>query len=151
MPSPVYIICAHDVIEDKLTNSVSIFKVVEKVIARKGPPYEPFSLPPVTLLKAIAVWSKEGGDEGHEFESEMTINVGDEVVGRAKSDFQFTPEAELHRIIMAFPVMLAVKEDCVVTVKNRIKKSGDENWIEQSYPITWVVVEGEPATNESSD
>lgn len=151
MPSPVYIICAHDIVENKATNVVSIFNVVEKITASRAQAGESVPLPHVTLLKAIAVWRKEEGDEGQEFESEMTVRAGDEELGRATSVFQFDATAGLHRIILTFPVMLAVQEDGVVTVRSRIRRADNGDWIEQSYPIAWEFIQAEPAANQPDE
>lgn len=138
MPSPIYILCAHDVIEDKKTNLVTIVKIIEILILSRAdtePTQEDALAVASTHLKMVCVWKKEEGDDGREFEAEVRFLQNDARLGEAKSRFSFDETSDLKRHVLEFPANV-FQEAGWATIESRIRPAGtEEAWISQSCEI----------------
>lgn len=140
MPKPVFIICAREIVEDKSTNLLSIFTVIEKIEAvasdseiprgRDGRPGIP---PQFQQIKVVAVWMQQDGDRDGEFEHEFQVDVGDfhrDMAGNFT--FDDAPLKRFQLTLVGFPIP---DESCVGYVRSRIRRPGSVEWQIQEYPI----------------
>src|SRR5262245_21223731 len=75
MPRPVYIICAESGSEDKDTQLLSLFNIVERIEVTPLPQGEGPFLVLTTALRVAAVWMRgEGETAEDEFEHQMVIS-----------------------------------------------------------------------------
>ena len=163
MPKPVYVMCAHDIVQDKETNRMSIFNVVEKMVVKQfAKPVsvgqmEPGMLPPgLGLLKAVAVWMKEPSDAG-EFEHEFVITSDgvETSVGSQPFVFADDPKKLLHRFFLEFQGGLPVPaESGTLIIRSRVRHSAATDCISQDYLIPVEVLlkteESEIATHQEA-
>ena len=153
MPRPIYIICCHDIIEGKNDNLVTIVKIVERISILKRQPIkegEPIQIPPINILRAVAVWKKEEGDDDREFEGEMAVLAGEKEIGRAASNFRFTPGKILYRFNLEFPVFsLSTNDGGWIEIQSRVRPVGETEWLTQSYPFICEVEESSESLSTS--
>lgn len=145
MPKPVYIICASGICEDKLTNLVTIFQVLE---AFEYTPFENRQEMPAGQIPLeqgsstiLAVWRMDESDSNQQFEHEFAVQAGTaELISTGLSSFSFTPPAVLQRFkmtIQGFPIM---ESSGYLRLISRIRKTGDVDWgASQEYPIRVTV------------
>ena len=152
MPKPVYILCAENITQDRETNLVSISNVIEKFDVT-GIPVDLGQLPNTDelskklaqtanidiggrpLMKVIAVWALQPGDEGQEFETGMMITSPgkpDMIVG--PMPFQFGEGGIYQRAILTVGGLPPLQSG-TITVVSRMRKKGETAWKTQSYDI----------------
>jgi len=154
MPKPVYIIAAHGLAEDKTTNLVTIFAVIERAtITLRRNVEQKAGVPPVTpieygVMTTLAVWKKEPGDTGL-YEHEFLIKFEGQEKPAGVVEFEFEPEMELKRFSLIMQGFPAPTKSCDVYIVSRIRKKGDSDWLSQQYPITFVVIP--PPEGEASE
>ncbi len=149
MPKPVYIICAEGVTEDKRTNLLSFFNIVEKLIAEplseKG---EKPSKSPIFQLRTVAVWMREESDPvDQEFEAQLQLIMppNDEIVTAPNiSRFRFKEGSFLVRITLQFMGDPPIKGAGVLRVVCLVRPVGSEEWQRQEYPIIVQIKEAKP-------
>jgi hypothetical protein len=149
MPKPAYIICATGIAEDKRTELLTFFKVIEAYdvvlvndLQQPANPDTTTKKPKVVFgieMNVMAVWLQEETDSfDDQFESEIALVApdGTDVTSVAHAQFSFNPKGLLYRcpvlnfIIPGFPGL------GIFRMEARIKKAGEDDWRErQSFPI----------------
>jgi len=159
MPRPVFVILAHGVSEDKTTNLVSLFTIVEVVrhpVAAEEKPTDPssdkttFRLSLFSELTALAVWMREDGDEQTVFEHQFAVYVPgetDEKLTVPPQPFQFEAEKSLRRFRLNIQGLLPVgKESGIMELESRVRKAeSSDEWLRQRYPIVSQILIGKDA------
>lgn len=142
MPKPIYIICAEAVCEDKGTNQISFFNVVERVLLDAAPQATPVPPTPaiaLTLLKSVtvAVWSRQDGDDG-QFESNFLIRLpnGDELnADTGPFSVSAVEDKPLHRFKLSLTLALPFVSG-ILTIASRLRPVGSNAaWLSQEYAI----------------
>lgn len=159
MPKPIYVICCDSISEDKTTNLLSLFAVLEKVIVVKTAVQsgddvaaataigEQIGRQKATETRVVAVWMKEPGDEDCVFEHEFSFIAPD---GKTTSHppplqpFGFERSTYLQRFTLTLVGFPVPKETCVVEIQSKVRMHGDEDWLIQSYSLLFEIVEAEP-------
>ena len=149
MPKPVFIICCEGVLQDKTTNNLSIFKVLEKVIVKKGitvDPASPMARPYAAGsgypgFEGVAVWRKEAQDVGKTFFHKFHIEHPDAVAVVEEQTFQFTEAGELSRFILVLSGIPIPEKSGVVLVKSQVREDGSTEWNSQDYPIFFDIID----------
>ena len=136
MPKPVYVLCAENVSTDRETNLVSLFNVLERFEFTAGPqPADKIAakiLSPV--VRAIAVWAREKGDLGKEFEHQFEIAVpGNPKNPVGPSPFQFGQDKILHRFVLT--IQLGPMKSGALKITSKVRRKGAKSWENQSYEI----------------
>jgi len=137
MPKPRFIVCSQSGSEDKDTQLLSLFNLIDKLVFSQTP----VAGSPIVELRITASWAKEENDDGKHFELQARLNIP----GSAKSvDFPiepFTFSAQNYRftgrILGMPPVMKA--GDLVITVK--IREANSLKWIEHSTQECLIPIE----------
>jgi hypothetical protein len=150
MPQPVYIICSELISQDKETNQLSIFSIVESLEAHRGQTQRKQGHNVVGKSRIVAVWMKDDGDEEVQFEEEIVFLLppNDKEVVAAKGTFHFESGKYLHRSIINMLGWPPIKGSGVMWVQSRIRRKDDEQWKTQSYPI---VVDFQEHPQEAND
>jgi hypothetical protein len=143
MPRPVFIITAKGTTEDKVTNSLSIFYVVETLDVI----LEPRADVPQELLDAanearfrsqdfvaLAVWMREDDDDAV-FEHEFALIFPDREDQIPAQPFQFNRERPLQRFKLQMTGVPLPRESCVVEIESRVhRRDTNQHW-QQRYPL----------------
>lgn len=140
MPKPLYMICAQGAVEDKRTNLVSFYNVLEKLIVqvKEEGDKEKRSLPPRWRFRAIAVWMREESDPfDQEFESQMQMilppdNRVLDIPGIAK--FKFQEGKHLKRVSLEFDGA-PPRGPGILRLVSLVRAVGSDEWLRQEYPI----------------
>lgn len=142
MPKPVYIICAEGVTEDRRTNLVSLFNVLEKLTATVEPDgdnEEKVQRLPLLRFRALAVWMREESDPlDQEFEAKLQLIIppdGEEITLPVRRRFKFKEGGHLQRISLTFEGGPPMKGPGTLRVLSLVRAVGSEEWLRQEYPI----------------
>lgn len=154
MAKPLYIVCAESGVEGKEKNLISIFNVLEKVTLsieslEKSDPSGPAKavIQPL-MLWAIAVWMKEEGDEGRQFESQFVVFSPDgaEIIKAEPKVFGFVSGKYLTRMILRLQLVVTSFPEGFLRIQSRIREVGKTEWLSQEYPILVEVRTTQQAT-----
>ena len=145
MPKPVYVLCAQAVLQEKTSNLVSIFQVLEQItaiIVRKHDDEATATNVHGSRdgFQAIAVWRKENGDAGETFVHEFL--VAEQSAGLVP--FTFSKEKNLQWFVLnagGFPIP---EKSAMVLVTSRVRRESSNAWCSQSYPIFFDITEKSP-------
>lgn len=160
MPKPVYIICAAGLSEDRSTNLVTLFGIVESLVVAPVPipdgtkvnfvkgPNNPGEL---GQLKVMAVWMKTSAAEDNVvFEHEFVLQFDDvELPPIGRMEFTFTPDAYLKRFLLCFDGLPPMTKDGFAVIRSRIRLDGGE-WMSQEYPMMMIVHQPEVASSDDA-
>jgi len=161
MASPVYLICARSTSEDRHTNLVSLFSIMERVTIFQYKKDTPQSLPPGVSrnpfypFRIVAVWMKSDGDTPDvEFETEVElIKPTGERITALHEQFRFSKSHDLQRIVVDIdgPQPFGLVAGLFV-VEAKLRRVGAQAWTKMRYPIRIDVVlaEGEGPTEEAA-
>lgn len=152
MAKPLYIICAESAVEDKRTNLLSLFNILEKftaqvkVIRVKG---DKIIRRPLFRFRSVAVWMREESDPwDQEFEAQLQLILPPdetEITGAPEmARFKFKEGRPLQRISMEFEGDPPFKGPGILRVISRIRPVGSEEWLQQEYPIIVEFEEAKP-------
>lgn len=101
MPHLELFLVAEDVAIDQQTNRISVFNVLDTIDIPRAP---------VTIPKccALAIWSKDDGDDDRDFQSTVTITLADGRTHRQETNFRMTtPRHRIVNRIVGLPVLAA--------------------------------------------
>jgi len=140
---PVYIICGEGTSEDKTSNLVSIFHITEKItIAHSIRSLDPtatsptLTFMPIVHFSVFAVWMKESGDEGRQFESQMAMDVpGKGITEFEAKPFNIASSKFLQRFRFQYDGPPFFAGSGLLRFISRVREVGAENWMSQDYPI----------------
>ena len=158
MPRPVYIICAQSMTQDKDTNLVSFFTVIERVTMKLPPLGQATPAPPaahdslardVTAFKVMAAWVREQDDNG-EFEHEFSVVVDGEEKPHGRRPFVFGEDKWMQRFVLLMHGLPAPSTSGIVSVKSKVRRHGSNEWLSQEYPIL-VELSRPPTTAVASE
>jgi hypothetical protein len=138
MPKAVYILCSESGSEDKTTNVVSHFNVIEQIEIRELA-RPPGSVPFVQALscRITAVWAKAESDEpSQEYEFRFSLYLPPEGNELPIGSGTFSLEKPRFRAMgfvagLVFPGTGTFRVEC----KIRPIGGGEDSWITQSYEI----------------
>jgi hypothetical protein len=149
MPSPVFIIVARAAVEDRTTNILSLFSVVESLNVAVTP--NPENADPVLLealndarrraseYAAFAVWRREDGDENAVFEHQFSMVFPDREDPVPAAPFQFNSAMPLQRFRLDINGIPPLAQSCTIYVESRVRRpDSGEQW-QQRYPILFNV------------
>jgi hypothetical protein len=139
MAEPVYIICSEAGSIDHITNVVSIFSVLDRIIfVQVKDAEEAKKLPaggkPWLAIRMTSTWRRSDDEEGVAFDHQTTFSLPGEEQKRIISEGSFVFHGMLHRFVLDFGGPMINREG-VIRVENRIRKLGDESWQEMAYEI----------------
>lgn len=139
MPLPAYMICCQSGIEDKETNLVSLYFVVD--LLRLSPLPQPKTPGEVVYvdalpLRIVASWLKcEGDTDDQEFDTETRlVSPNGDSVPLTGTRFKFGPVL-FYRFTVKAPRQLPINSPGIWWLENRVCKVGAEEWVSQKYPI----------------
>lgn len=149
MPKPVYIICASGLSEDRATNLVSLFGIIESLVVASDPIAEVAKSTQVKRepkpgdlgqLKVMAVWMKTSdADVDVTFEHEFVVQCDDvELPPIGRMEFTFTKDAYLKRFLLCFDGLPPVTRDGFAVIRSQIRRDGGD-WLSQEYPLLIVI------------
>lgn len=156
MPTPVYVICAENVVIDQRTNLATIVNALEKVECRTGPSSgkpakhtkkgaQSHDAAQVAFpFKSIAVWRRDRSDaDNDQIEVEhIMVSPSRKRVAITRNQFSFGEGKQLYRLMVHYqtiPVDLRKSGKLILEV--RARKLGTRQWITQSYIIDVVFIE----------
>jgi hypothetical protein len=137
MPKPIYIICAESGVEDKRTNLVSFFNVLEKLsFFRQGTP------PPrgrLSSMRVCAVWMREGDEPMGEYEWELTFitphSKQEHRVGGGTFIFPNDDARRLFRCTVDVVGTPPIDGSGILSVQHRLRQLGASEWLKQEFPL----------------
>jgi hypothetical protein len=140
MAKPLYIVCCESVIQDKASNLVTHFNVIEQFTISSVQHHDEtvvktMSGRPVPL-SVDSVWIAEDGDLDCDFDIQLTFNF--EPQEKAEDiliDTTFKFSGPRHRSTFAISPGVMFTKAGTFVVTARIKKKGTSDWISQVYPI----------------
>jgi len=155
MPRPVFVVCSESISQDRETNLLSIFSIIERLDFFIGGKPDGTSDPAQMAIKHFrarltAVWMFDPDEVNIPFEHEVAFLLppnGEEVLG-AKTEFSLREGFHLHRFVTALVGLPPIKTGTLNLV-SRVRRAGDSDWISQSYPV--VVSVSEPSTELKSN
>src|SRR5690349_11661037 len=78
MPKPIYIICSESIAQDRETNVLSLFNIIERFVVTPGAAIvdNDTGMPVVSLIsfRVIAVWMGTEDDRDVQYESQMILH-----------------------------------------------------------------------------
>lgn len=135
--TPVYIICADSVVEDRITGRASILNVVEKIsFSRNAPrPNEPRVLEKFKVVVS-ALWRAEPAIE-EEIENEFLLVLphSHKKISLSKNTFRIMKGRPLCRFNLLFEGAPPLDGAGLLEFQHRVKVPGSE-WQTQSFPVT---------------
>ena len=149
MAKPAYIICSRSKSEDRETNALSLFEIVERVALDASNPPESLeeqepSAPQtqrgssVFIACVLAVWLKEEDDYGASYEAEFgMVSPSGTDIPVPLPPFTMAKDAGsfLHRLMVRLDGLPPLTEGGVWMMEARIKRIGSSEWNKQRYPI----------------
>lgn len=151
MPSPVYIIAAESVSEDRETNLVSLFHVLEVITVEVSVVRTPNPTPNESRVEhhvsgkpmvVIAVWMKNPSDDTNAvYEHQFVLRYpdGTEKMLHQLDEVAFPSEAKkLTRHGLKFANFMP-KQNGVHRFVSRMRLVAGADWIEQQFPLDCVV------------
>lgn len=137
MPRPVYIICSESGSDDRHTNLVSHFNVLEKIHFFRNAPDQK---KPVTMFKfrGTAVWMREDGDIGVEFEWEYVLGLPMSKTPHvmSKGTFSYPSEAMLWRCVVNYEGPPPIDGSGMLSIEHRVRPvNSNDEWIVQKFPL----------------
>ena len=143
MPRAVYIICSGDVVEDRLTNLLSVFSIAERLEVRRANVVRDVEIADFRCA-VVAVWMKTPNDDGELFEHVFTVvnNPLDELDISPIIQFRFlSDEMHLHRFRIRVEGFPPIVSSGIVLFRSKIRKLGDTDWLVQEFPMVAHVTE----------
>lgn len=139
MASPIYIICSEGGALDQLTNSVSIFGIIETLRFAdlnqvKGNSESPGRGSPWINIRMTAAWKRDESDAGTTFEHQTLLWLPGEEQSKVVLEGSFVFKHERHRFV-AEMVAPGTGIEGTIRVENRIRELGQEQWLSQVYEI----------------
>jgi hypothetical protein len=137
MPKPVYILCSESGSEDKKTGLISHFNVIEKLLFAKVPAPEPGAMNVAAVpVQITAVWMRDEGDSPEqEFQFEIAVCQPEQQFEVGLAGGLLTFHLPLSRVSFRFRGGLPVATSGIIWVEARLRKTGEEAWQTQRYPI----------------
>jgi len=137
---PLYIICSETSVQDKESNLLTLCNVIEKLtITGPSSPGMDSQRPivPILRLHATAVWIREEGDEGREFEARFTITPpGQPPIDLPLTKFKIPSPAHLQRLRFVYDGPPFFTAGGVLTITSQVRPAGsDSPWRSQAYVI----------------
>ena len=133
-----YIICSQGGAIDKLSNSASVFDIVERV-ATGGLPQQPSR--PLISLRTTAFFIREAGEEDVPFDFQICIKTGDRERVAAQGVFQFARPG--HRLAIDIPLVQPLVDPSVEPIPDFVQiaakirpHDSDGDWTSISYEIS---------------
>lgn len=158
MPKPVYILLAHNIVQDKDTNLLSVSGVIERVDVRMRRAIEgaahnlhrdeiPFN---AGMFKLVAVWMREPEDVGVDFEHKFSIEMDGAEPHTEIRPYAFSGDQTktLQRIIVTLRGFPIPATPGIVLLKSSLRRVGSENWVSQQYPVQVNIYEIPAAEEE---
>lgn len=147
MPRPVYIIAADSYSEDRGTNILSVFHILERIeylrqVIQDGVPLfpEPAEASDSGLhFNLLAVWMKLPDDNPElTYEYEMAVIHPDKtenIVTSGESQMFPSDDRPLQRMVVRFK-RFAPKSAGIYRFESRVRVVGEETWQRQDFPLT---------------
>lgn len=153
MPTPVFVVCSESISQDRETNKLSIFSIIERLNLRIGE--KPDGTPEKIAITAFrgrltAVWMFNPGEVNIPFEHEVAFLLppnGEELLG-PKTDFLLREGFQFYRFITPLVGFPAILKSGTLNLVSRVRRVGDSDWISQSCPV--FVSVNEPSTEMKS-
>lgn len=134
MPRPMYVICAQSGAEDKRTNLVSLFNIVERFEAVPLPTTNPAIIQSPTLY-ILAVWVQGETDQpDNDFEHQFVFSWPEqEPILTEPMRFRF--EKPLYRFMAINPGPLFFRGTGTFRIESKVRLVGTEEWLRQEYLV----------------
>jgi hypothetical protein len=133
MPRPVYIVCSESGSEDRTTGLGSIFNVIDKIQFER--------LPQGAVgvagfqFRITAVWKREPGDEGQEFDYEVALTLPATANELRLASGTLVFSRPLHRLTTQMQGPPPLQGEGELRAISRIRRSGTQDWLSQEYPV----------------
>jgi hypothetical protein len=146
MPKPIFILCSESQSQDRRSNLLSVFNIMERVEvkAQAEPSDAPKDVVLIDMFSFVvtAVWQQTEDDtDGDEYESETVLHLpGPEAKRLTRDTGSFTLRSldkPLQRITLLVK-MPALKASGKFVAESRIRKKGTDNWLSQTHVIPVV-------------
>ena len=143
MPRPVFIICARGSVQDKDSNLLSLYDVVEKLVLIPLPKITGQSVIVVQSqpFHSVSTWMLEP-DKGDSHEDDYALEFrllppdGKEAVVLQSSKTRLgAADENFQRITLKIESLLPFTVSGLWEFEARIRKDGSDGWISQSYPL----------------
>jgi hypothetical protein len=153
MPRPVYVLLAQGVCQDRDSNLITIFTIIEQIGLVVPAPGEQLNRPllpgehPINLTdhRGVAVWMKSDGDDG-DFEHEFTMVAdGAETGILQRVPFTFAPGTFLARFMILLRGIPVPAESGLIYLRSKVRGAGNTEWMIQDYPVRVGVTRLPPA------
>ncbi len=151
MATPAYTICAGNKSEDRETNALSLFAIVERVAMDalgktepSGTPEpeataSPAKVPSAFTAIVLSVWLKDDSDYGAAYEAEFCmVSPSGDAISTPLPSFTMMKDAGsfLHRIMVRLHGLPPLNQGGVWMMETRIRLAGSTGeWIKQGYPL----------------
>lgn len=155
MPRPVFILCAESLAQDKATNLISVFHILDgfqvfraenaAAVAEVARSKDPASAAQL-LMVGIARWMRNPGDDPEaEYEFELAVRVPGASEPKIISKGSFVFRKAMHQFMSRMKIDWAAAGTFLFI--SRIRKVGDTDWMYQDYPMEISVIDlsGEPS------
>jgi hypothetical protein len=143
MPKPIFILCSESQSQDRRSNLLSVFNIIERVEvkAQAKPTDEPKDVVLVEMLSfaVTAVWRRTEDDaDGDEYDSEMVLHLPgpeDKKLTKDTGPFTLGPlDKPLQRITLLVKMPM-IKASGKLVAESRIRKKGTDDWLSQTYVL----------------
>jgi hypothetical protein len=144
LPRPVFIIASQGGAEDRETGLLSIYEVLEKMVATPVPKKNQDDVVIIRNrpVRVTSTWMRlETDNENQDFEHQMifTIQPANEPIGIVPpSIFRFSKPFQRFTTLVNEP--FAIDNDGMLIIESRVRAVGTEDWVSQTFPIIVEVV-----------
>jgi hypothetical protein len=150
MPKPAYILSSESGSEDRLTGKFSLFGLVERLQLQRIAPQNGIVVVPSVSLWLTALWMREAGDVGREFEWEFSIHLPAAEVPLVVGTGVFVFDGEFQRIGLRSTGPIGINAPGTLRIICRVRAQGTDEWFSQEFPIlvidaTAPSADGQPA------
>lgn len=164
MVQPAYTLLAQSISQDRDSNAISLFHVIERValwVPAEGDQVVPNHPDAASTFRGavVSVWIKGESDFGRTFQYELALvppgdNEQESIIGKLDVKFSDDRSKQLERIVIrliGFPMLPKVSG--IVWLESRIRKAsatnGDAAWVTQRYALPVDVNTGHPSTKST--
>lgn len=136
MPTPVFIVCSESGAVDRFTNLVSLYNVYDRIIITPQGSGEKVSdgHTPWLSIRVTAVWRSSPEERGEEFEYENSLIFPGKKEPLIGSKGKFIFKSRTQRFFVNAGSAPPTTDGQLQAV-SRIRRCGEEDWLEQTYSI----------------
>ena len=138
---------------DKMSNSMSIFGIIEKVsfvsVDDKTDMSSLAKVSPVLHVRMTAAWKRDESEAETSFEHQTLLWIPGQEEAQKVIDGSFVFKHQIHRFIAEMS-LTGLSQNGTIRIENCLREFGQEQWLIQSYeiPIERVALSKKPTPSD---